>query len=156
MAIALMGLALVFANNGTGNSKPFYDIFAVIGAAAGGLCVVMIRHLRHSETTSTIFASQCIFTLIIAIVSASDRLLIYNAQAFMLTLLAAATVVGGQLAITESFRHINVAKGSILQMLTPALTVALSALFIGEHFSILELTGGAVILFSSYRIVVSK
>lgn len=156
IALALVGLAIVFANNGAIQNKPFYDVVAIIGAAAGGLCVVMIRHLRHSETTSTIFASQCIFTLILAIISASDRLIIDNMQALGFTLLAAITVVGAQLALTESFRHINVAKGSTLQMLTPALTIVLSALIIGEHFSILELTGGAVILFSSYRIVLSK
>jgi drug/metabolite transporter (DMT)-like permease len=131
-------------------------VLAIIGATAAGLCIVMVRHLRHSETTSTIFAAQCIFTLIITIAIAGDRLLMYNMQALGLTFLAAITVVGGQLAITESFRHINVAKGSTLQMLTPALTVLLSALLIGEHFSMLELIGGAAILIASYRIVISK
>jgi drug/metabolite transporter (DMT)-like permease len=156
IAIALIGLALVFVDNGIGNGKPLYDVLAIIGATAAGLCIVMVRHLCHSETTSTIFAAQCIFTLIITIAIAGDRLLMYNMQALGLTFLAAITVVGGQLAITESFRHINVAKGSTLQMLTPALTVLLSALLIGEHFSMLELIGGAAILIASYRIVISK
>lgn len=156
ITLALIGLALVFADDGIGGSKPFYDMLAIIGAVAAGLCVVMIRQLRHSETTSTIFASQCIFTLIIAILTASDRLILRDVQALGLTFLAAFTVVGGQLTLTESFRHITIAKGSILQMLTPALTVLLSALFIGEHFSAFELAGGVVILFSSYRIVADK
>ena len=156
IVLALIGLAAVFADNDIGESKPFYDVLAISGAAAAGLCVVMIRHLRHSENTSTIFASQCIFTLIIAIIAVGDRLFINNMHALGLTLLAAVTVVCGQLAITESFRHINVAKGSTLQMLTPALTVLLSALFLGEHFSMLEIIGGVAILFASYRIVLSK
>ena len=156
ITLALIGLMLVFADNGINNSKPFYDVLAIIGAVAAGFCVVMIRHLRHSETTSTIFASQCIFTLIITIVVAKDRLILYDMQALGLVLLAAITVVSGQLTLTESFRHIDVAKGSTLQMLTPAVTVLLSALLIDEHFSVLELTGGTVILFASYRIVISR
>jgi len=155
-ALALIGLASVFADNGIGGSKPFFDLLAITGAATAGICVVMIRHLHQTENTSTIFASQCVFTLIIAIVTAGDHMLIADRQALGLTILAAITVVGGQLTLTESFRYINVAKGSTLQMLTPALTVVLSALLIGEHFSTLELIGGAAILFASYRIVVSK
>ena len=156
IVIALIGMVTIFANNGIGKSKPLYDALAIIGAAAGGFCIVMIRHLRHSETTSTIFASQCIFTLIITLTTAGDRLFINNIQALGLTFLAALAVVGAQLALTESFRHITVAKGSTLQMLTPALTILLSAVLIGEHFSILELIGGAAILFASYRIIANK
>ena len=38
----------------------------------------------------------------------------------------------------------------------PALTVVCSAALLGEHFRLLELMGGAAILYASYRIVVSK
>ena len=156
IGLALLGLMSVFADNVFQGGKPGYDLIAIGGAAAAGLCVVMIRHLRHTESTSNIFASQCLFTLIIAIVTAGNRLFIEDPVAMSLTILAAITVVGGQLSITESFRHINVAKGSTLQMLTPALTVLCSAILVGEQFSLLELIGGAAILYASYRIVMSK
>lgn len=156
ITLALIGLALVFADSGIHNGKLFYDALAIIGAIAAGFCVVMIRHLRHSETTSTIFASQCVFTLIITAVVAKDRLILCDMQALGLVFLAAIIVVSGQLTLTESFRHIDVAKGSTLQMLTPAVTVLLSAFLIGERFSALEIIGGAVILFASYRIVISR
>lgn len=156
IGLALLGLMGVFAENVFHGGKPAYDLLAICGAAASGLCVVMIRHLRHTENTSNIFASQCVFTLVIALVAAGDRLWITDPEAFALTLLAAITVVAGQLSITESFRHINVAKGSTLQMLTPALTVLCSACLLGEQFSLLELLGGGAILYASYRIVMSK
>ena len=156
ITIALIGLFAIFADNGIGKSKFLYDVLAIMGAAAGGLCVVMIRHLRHSETTSTIFASQCIFTLVMTFIVAGDRLFISNVQALGLTVLAAVTVIGAQLALTESFRHITVAKGSTLQMLTPALTVLSSAVLLCEHISLLEIIGGTAILFASFRIVVSR
>lgn len=156
IAIALLGLFAVFAENGIGGEQSLYDGIALCGAAVAGICVVMIRHLRHTENTSTIFAAQCVFTLLICAVVARERIFIGNAEAFVLTLLAAFIVAIAQLCVTESFRHLSVAKGSTLQMLTPPMTVVLSALFIGEQFSALELIGGAAILFASYRIVLMK
>lgn len=116
----------------------------------------MIRHLRHTESTSNIFASQCIFTLVIGASTAGPACFITDRTVLGLVLLASITVVGGQLCITEAFRHINVAKGSILQMLTPALTVIGSASLLGESFSAMEISGGCAILFASYQIVTAK
>ena len=135
---------------------PLYYGLAIFGAGPAGLCVVMIRHLRHTENTSSIFASQCVFTMAIGLAMSGKEIFIKDPVALGLTILAAITAVGGQLCITESFRHINVAKGSTLQMLTPATTCVLSALMLGEMFSILEITGGLAILFASYQIVMMK
>ncbi|MGJ8651024.1 MAG: DMT family transporter [Opitutaceae bacterium] len=156
IALALGGLVAVFASKGLEASKPFYDLLSLCGAAAGGLCVVMIRHLRHTESTSNIFASQCIFTLIIGACTSSSAFFITDPTVLGLVLLASIAVVGGQLCITEAFRHINVAKGSTLQMLTPALTVICSASLLGESFSAVEILGGGAILFASYQIVIAK
>lgn len=156
ISIALLGLIAIFADTGIKSSNAVYDVCAIIGAAAAGLCVVMIRHLRHTETTSNIFASQCLFTLIITIGVAGDQVFIRDPLAFVLTLIAAMAVAGGQLCITESFRYLNVAQGSSMQMLTPVMTVITSALFLGEQFTTLELTGGAMIIYASYKIVALK
>ena len=156
ITLALIGLAGVFSSNGLESAKPLYDILALIGAAVGGICVVLIRHLRHTETTSNIFAAQCVFTLAIGLVATQGNLLIANPQALGLVLLAAFTVVGAQLTLTEAFRHINIAKGSTLQMLTPALTALGSACLLGESFSHLEILGGCAIIFASYKIVTDK
>lgn len=156
IVIALLGLGGVFAESAFVGGKPMFDSIAIGNAAAAGFCVVMIRHLRHSETTSTIFASQCVFTVLISAFAAGEQLLIQDTWALTLTIIASITVVCGQLSVTESFRHLNVAKGSIMQMLTPALTVLLSASILGEQFGLLELIGGGAILFASYRIVMSR
>ena len=156
ITIALLGLVGIFLDKGIEGGKPVYDLLAVVGAGAAGICVVMIRHLRHTENTSNIFASQCAFTLIIGSTMAGKSLFITDPAALGVTLLAAVTVVGGQLCITESFRHITVAKGSTLQMLTPATTCVFSALLLGESFGPLEILGGAAILFASCRIAQMK
>lgn len=156
IALAMGGLIAVFASNGLEVGKPGYDLLSVSGAAAAGLCVVLIRHLRHTENTSNIFASQCVFTLLIAGFTAGPNLLIHDPLALGLVLLASVTVIVAQLCITEAFRSINVAKGSTLQMLTPALTVLASSLLLGESFSLPELIGGAAVLYASYQIVIAK
>ena len=156
IGLAMLGLVGIFAEAALDGGKPLFDLLSIGTAAAGGLCVVMIRHLRHSESTTNIFAAQCVFTVIIAVFMAGDRILNLEPLAFGFCVLAAITVVGGQLSITESFRYINVARGSTLQMLTPALTVTLSAALLGEQFALLELVGGVAILYASYRIVVCK
>ncbi len=156
IGLALIGLAAVFAANGIGIGNPAYDGLAIAGAAAGGLCVVMIRHLRHTESTGTIFASQCVFTLLIGLPVARGSLWIDEPVALGLVVLASLSVALAQLSLTEAFRHISVAKGSTLQMLTPALTVLGSALLLGENFNAYELVGGACILLASYQIALAK
>ena len=156
ITIAMLGLLGIFLDKGIEGGKPFYDILAVIGSGTAGLCVVLIRHLWHTENTSNIFASQCMFTLIIGSAVAGKSLIITDPAALCITLLAAVTVVGGQLCITEAFRHITVAKGSTLQMLTPATTCVCSAFLLGETFGPLEICGGVAILFASYRIANMK
>ena len=154
ITVALAGLAGIFSGSGLGSARPLFDALALGGAAAGGICVVMIRQLRHTETTSNIFAAQCIFTLGIGVAGAGTRIFIADPVALALVLLAAVTVAVAQLCITEGFRHIDVAGGSTLQMLTPALTVIGSAALLGESFRPIEMLGGAAVLFASYRIVV--
>ena len=156
MGLALLGLVGVFASNGIEASKPLFDVVALCGAAAAGVCVVLIRHLRHSETTSNIFAAQCVFALILGVIGARSELFIPDPQVFGLVLLASVIVVAAQLCLTAAFRHIEVAKGSTMQMMTPVCTAVSSALLLGESFGLFEIIGGAAILFASYRIVMRK
>lgn len=156
ISIALISLVVLFADNGLGKAQPLFDALALCGAAAGGICVVMIRHLRHTETTSNIFAAQCVFSLIFGILGAGADILITDPVILSLVLLAAFTVVTAQLCLTESFRHLDVAKGSTLQMLSLPLTALASAILLHESFSYFELIGGAGIIYASYRIVTAK
>ena len=156
ITIALAGLIGIFFDDGLSGGKPSYDLLAIFGAGAAGICVVLIRHLRHTENTSTIFASQCVVTLALGLAVSGKDIFITDPAALGLTILAGVLVVIAQLCITESFRHINVAKGSTLQMLTPATTCLFSAILLGEAFSIPEIAGGLAILFASYQIVMMK
>ncbi len=130
-----------------------YDVIAISGAIAAGICVILIRHLRHTETTSNIFAAQCVFTFAIGLAGTGHSVFIADLMALFWVIITAITVVAAQLCLTEAFRYMNVAKGSSLQMLTPIVTAAGSVFFFGEPFTLLEVAGGAAIIFASYKII---
>lgn len=156
ISIALIGMIGVLSSNGIEASKPIYDLLAIAGAVAGGICVVLIRHLRHTESTSNIFAAQCVFAFIIGLTGSGGHLWIEDFSVLAMLLLASFMVVGAQLAITQAFRTVDVATGTTLQMLTPVITVVTSALILGESFGLIEIMGGSAILYASYRIVLAK
>ena len=156
ICLALLGLGFIFSHQGIGPAQPLYDTVALVGAAAAGICVVLIRHLRHSETTSNIFAAQCVFALILGCIGSKGQIWFQNPNALALVLVASITVVAAQLLLTMAFRYIDVAKGATLQMLTPVCTAVSSAFLLGENFGILEVIGGAAILYASYQIALRK
>lgn len=156
IGLTIVGMVAVLSGNGIGEAKLAFDLLALTGAAAGGFCVVLIRHLRHSESTSNIFAAQCVFTVIIAGGFSRTDLIVADCTAQSILLIAAVTVVSAQLCLTEAFRHLTVAKGSALQMLTPAATAGFSILLLDEAFSFYELLGSAAVLYGSYRIATHR
>ena len=130
---ALAGLALLTNAFGTGAHANLYDAIAVLGAFCSAYVVVTIRQLHATEHTSTIFAAQCVYGLLLCGVPA----------ALHPEPVAAAA---GQIAMTRAFRDLPVAEGSLLQMFVP-LGIALGgAGFFHERFAPHELIGAALIL----------
>jgi len=130
-----------------------FDLLALVGALAAGYVVVVIRQLRHSEHPSTIYASQCVFSLLVAMLPSSSAA-IHLGWLPMLVLIVAGIIVSfGQLFMTEAYREIPVSQGSAIQMLMPIVTAAGGYLIFGERFTLLELGGAAVTLVATWQIV---
>jgi drug/metabolite transporter (DMT)-like permease len=143
---ALGGLALltnVFAHEA---HPGIYDLLAVVAALLSAWVVVTIRQLHATEHTSTIFAAQCVFGLLVCGVPAILTFAPLPPAAWLVILLASLTAGGGQLTMTRAFRDLPVAEGSLLQMLVPLGVTAGGAVFFHEHFSPHELVGAALIL----------
>jgi drug/metabolite transporter (DMT)-like permease len=143
---ALAGLALLTNVFATGARPGFYDFVAVVSALLSAWVIVVIRRLHADEHTSTIFSAQCVFGLLVcggpAIVTAASL----SAQAWLLTGAAGVAAGVGQLTMTRSFRDLSVAEGSLLQMLAPVGVAVGGLVFFGEHFSVHETLGAALIL----------
>ncbi len=143
---ALTGLAVLTNAFGAGGHTNLYDILAVFVALTSAYVVITIRQLHSTEHTSTIFAAQCVYGLLIC--SAPAAL-----DPEPVSLLAWSVMIGagifagiGQIAMTRSFRDLPVAEGSLLQMLVPLGTAAGGVVFFHEHFALSELVGAALIL----------
>jgi drug/metabolite transporter (DMT)-like permease len=155
MLIGLGGLAVFLNNDGKLLRPSAYDLLALAGAAAAGWVVVIIRRLRHDEHASTIFASQALYTLVIAAPSAA-RLPTLPTMAWFGLALAGVVVGIAQLEMTKAYQHVSVARGSSIQMILPVMTGIGGFLCFGETFSTMEILGALLTLAATWRVVVAR
>lgn len=145
-AIALVGLALLTNIFSSSTPPGFYDGVAIIGALMSAHVVVTIRQLHDSEHTSTIFAAQCAYGLLICAVPAALTFHPLQPLAWVLLLVASVCAGAGQLTMTRAFRDLSAAEGSLIQILVPVGIAIGGVLFFHEHFTAHETIGAALIL----------
>jgi drug/metabolite transporter (DMT)-like permease len=143
---ALAGIGLLTGTFSAEAHPGLYDLLAVVAALLSAYVVVTIRQLHDSEHTSTIFAAQCVYGLLICSVPAWATFQPITPAAWWVMLLASFTAGGGQLTMTRAFRDLPVAEGSLFQMLVPLGIATGGAVFFHEHFAPHELAGAALIL----------
>lgn len=147
--VSLAGLALLTRTFNGVTHAGFYDFIAVLVALASGHVVVVIRRLHAREHTSTIFAAQCVYGLLICGIPVALHPTMFSAAAWIPILLAGFAAGAGQLAMTRAFRDLPVAEGSLLQMLVPVGIAGGGMLFFGERFTPPEMAGAALIFAGS-------
>ncbi|MBA4136706.1 MAG: hypothetical protein C0518_05255 [Opitutus sp.] len=143
---ALVGLALLTNAFSVASPPGIYDLLAVVASLMSAHVVVTIRQLHDTEHTSTIFAAQCVYGLLLCTVPAVQTFTPLGPLAWTVLIVASVCAGAGQLTMTRAFRDLPVAEGSLIQILVP-LGIALGGFaFFGEHFTPLELLGAALIL----------
>lgn len=143
---ALVGLALLTNILGTGTAPGLYDALAVLSAFISAWVVVTIRQLHAAEHSSTIFAAQCFYGLLLCGIPALLQLQPITGLGLAVTAVASVTAAVGQLAMTRAFRDLSVAEGSLLQILVPLGIATGGVVFFHERFTLHELAGAALIL----------
>jgi drug/metabolite transporter (DMT)-like permease len=144
--VTFVGLGLLTNPFASGAHTGFFDFFALLNALGAAWIVVTIRQLHAREHSATIFAAQCVFGLLICGGPALGDLAAITPLAWGVLAIASVCAGAGQLLMTQAYRDLSVAEGSLLQMLVPLGIAAGGAVFFREHFSALELLGGALIL----------
>jgi len=144
--IALAGLALLTNVFAAGSHFQPYDLLAVAGALLSGWVVVTIRQLHATEHTSTIFAAQCAYAVVISFLPTGLTYQPLPPAAWAIMVAAGVTAGIGQLTMTRAFRDIPVGEGALLQMLVPLGIAAGGIAFFHERFSAQEAIGAALIL----------
>ena len=143
---ALAGIGLLTNVFSATGHPGVYDLLAVTASLLSAYVVVTIRQLHHTEHTSTIFAAQCSYGLLICAVPAIVTFHALTPAAWAIMITASACAGIGQLTMTRAFRDLPVAEGSLIQMLVP-LGIALGGMaFFGERFSAHEVIGAVLIL----------
>jgi len=146
----LAGLALLTNIAGTGAGVSIYDWIAIGSAVASAYVVVTIRQLHaEGEHTSTIFAAQCAYGLLICTGPAVASWAPHSPLAWTLMLVGALCAGGGQILMTRAFRELPVGEGSLLQMLVPLGIAVGGVVYFREHFAPHELIGAFLILAGS-------
>lgn len=143
---ALAGIGLLTNVFATDAQPGVYDLLAVVAALMSAWVVVTIRQLHATEHTSTIFAAQCAYVLLICGGPAVATYQPLSAAAWVVMLLVGLTAGAGQLTMTRAFRDLPVAEGSLMQMLVPLGTALGGMVFFREHFALHEVIGAALIL----------
>ncbi len=155
IVLALAGLGLltnVSAQNllVTGH----WEMISLGGAVLAALVVVVIRQLTRTETSATIFASQCLYGLLLAVPFAFHHITHLTTSDVMMLGIAGLCAAFGQLAMTEGFRFLTVAVGGAYQITLPLVISIGGILLFGEHFSPVQMFGAVLILAGSFQTVV--
>ncbi|MBL9203094.1 MAG: DMT family transporter [Opitutaceae bacterium] len=143
---ALAGLALLTNAFGAGTPVNVYDLLGIAMAFASAYVVITIRQLHATEHTSTIFAAQCIYGLLICGAPALLTPQTVSLPATAMMIGAGVCAALGQISMTHGFRELSVAEGSLLQMLVPLGIAIGGATFFAERFTPQEIVGAALIL----------
>jgi len=131
-----------------------WELLSLVGAVLSAFAIVVIRQLTGTETSATIFASQCVYGLLLALPLAALHFSQLSLGNILVVLTAGLCASIGQLAMTEGFRFLTVASGGAFQMALPLLISTGGILFFDEHFSWTQAMGGVLIIFGSFQTVV--
>ncbi|HRH95882.1 MAG TPA: DMT family transporter [Prosthecobacter sp.] len=153
--LALAGLSLLTGlAPGTIAQFGHHELIALTGAVLAAAVVVVIRQLTRTETSATIFSSQCIYALLLSVPLAASHFTSLNVMDVVLLTAAALCASVGQLAMTEGFRFLSVAAGGAFQMTVPVVISLASITLFAESFTLAQAIGGLLVLWGSYHTVV--
>jgi drug/metabolite transporter (DMT)-like permease len=156
VAGAFCGMALVglsTARGGVSFGIGFWEIFALVGAMLSGLTIVLIKKLQDTDSTEAIFFAQCLVGFWLMVVPATASPLHCGMTGCVVLISIGLLAAIGQLGMTEGFRYVSVASGSVVTLCTPLLNIAAGALLFREPFSAFTIAGAAVLLGSSALVV---
>lgn len=132
------------------------ETIALLGAGLAAWAVVLVRQLSQTYSIGTIYLAQCLWILLPIAVLAAPSLSALDAPGAGLLLLAALAAGGGQLAMNEGFRCLDVTTGASIQTLWPVGTTFGGWLLFDERFGAGQWLGAVLILASILKIAASK
>jgi len=154
--ISFAGLLLLTMGGGKASlaGMGIYELIAIAGSVITGLAVVFVKKLHDSDNSYSIFFSQCIVGFWLFLIPSGATQSVGNLNELLLLVLVGIVATIGQLFMTEGYRYVNVATGSLLQSMVPVFNLLAGWLIFHEHFTNIEMIGAFVIISSCFILVV--
>jgi Predicted permeases len=155
IAISFAGLILLSVGGGKGSLAGIgiWELIAIAGSVTTGLAVVFVKKLHDSDNSMAIFFSQCIVGFWLFLIPSGATQSKGSLLELSLLVLVGIVATIGQLFMTEGYRHVNVATGSMLQSLVPVFNLLSGWLIFKEKFSTIEIIGAMIIVGSCFLLV---
>lgn len=155
IAVSFAGLVLLSLGGGKGSllGIGIWELIAIAGSVTTGLAVVFVKKLHDSDNSMAIFFSQCIVGFWLFLVPSGATQAKGNLTEILLLVLVGVVATIGQLFMTEGYKHVNVATGSMLQSLVPVFNLLSGWLIFKEKFSTIEIIGAFIIVGSCFLLV---
>ncbi|MDP3434256.1 MAG: DMT family transporter [Bacteroidota bacterium] len=131
-----------------------YELIAIAGSVTTGLAVVFVKKLHDSDNSYAIFFSQCIVGFWLFLIPSGATQAKGNLNELLLLVLVGIVATIGQLFMTEGYRYVNVATGSLLQSMVPVFNLLSGWLIFHEQFTTIEMTGAFIIVSSCFALVI--
>ena len=155
IAISFAGLILLSVGGGKGSlaGMGIYELIAIAGSVTTGLAVVFVKRLHDSDNSYAIFFSQCIVGFWMFLIPSGATQAKGNTTELLLLVLVGIVATIGQLFMTEGYRYVNVATGSLLQSMVPVFNLLAGWLIFHEKYTTIEMIGAFVIVSSCFLLV---
>ncbi len=155
IAISFAGLILLSVGGGKGSlaGMGIYELIAIAGSVTTGLAVVFVKKLHESDNSMAIFFSQCIVGFWMFLIPSGVTQAKGSLTEILLLILVGIVATIGQLFMTEGYKYVNVATGSLLQSLVPVFNLLSGWFIFNEKYSTIEMIGAFVIVGSCFLLV---
>ncbi|MBN1796788.1 MAG: DMT family transporter [Sedimentisphaerales bacterium] len=154
---AFAGIYLVMSGNNDASklfgSFGIYELLAASVGVIGGLVIVIIRKLHQTDTSYSIYFSQCLVGLLIAVGPSQIWTYNFSGKDVIILLLVGITAMAGQLMMTQSYKYLPVKTGSTLMMLEPVFCYIAGVTIFGEFLSAGSVIGSILIIGSCIGVV---
>ncbi|MGE5395407.1 MAG: DMT family transporter [Candidatus Saccharibacteria bacterium] len=153
--ISFAGLILLsLGGKGSLAGMGFYEMVAIAGSVTTGLAVVFVKKLHDKDNSFAIFFSQCIVGFWMFLIPSGTTQAKGDLTEMLLLVLVGVVATIGQLFMTEGYKYVNVATGSLLQSMVPVFNLFSGWFIFHEQFTPLEIAGAIVIVGSCFALVI--
>ncbi len=146
MLVAFIGLYLIIVPPEGLGAISWFDLLAIGGGLMSGWAILSLKKLHETDSSRTIFFSQCFFGLILVAVPAQSGGYSFPVSTWLILLGVGLLAAFAQLQMTYAYKFIGAIEGSLLSMLTPVMNVIFGVAIFHEPLSPRAMLGCAIVL----------